>query len=148
MMHPKYFLMLFFLLCFHGLMAQQFPLSFSQSVWEVGDIPQKGLKNQVIQVTNVTESPVGIYQFNPMNPMVSGRARKTLLQAGETTDVHLQMYAHGEKGDFAHKIVVTLIGDKRTAEIIVKGKITEPQPLGVGKIKPDTAGLPVLKVGK
>lgn len=131
-----------------SLQAQQFPISFSESSWDIGSIPKGGLKNKVIKVTNISDAPVGMYQFNPLNPYLSARARKTLLQPGESTEVHLQFQAGVPQGVFESKIQLTLIGDKRTGEISVKALITEPVPLGIGKLKPDTAGIPVIKVGE
>lgn len=131
-----------------GLQAQQFPISFSESVWDMGSIPKGGLKNKTIKVTNVSDAPVGMYQFNPLNPYLSARARKTLLQPGESTEVHLQFQAGVPQGNFESKIQLTLIGDKRTGEIMVKALVTEAPPLGVGKIKPDTTGIPVIRVGE
>lgn len=128
--------------------AQQFPLSFSSSVCDLGTIPKGILKNTVVQVTNISDAPVGIYQFNSMSGYVSARARKTLLQPGEKTDLHIQFHAGAEQGNFESKLLVTLIGDKRSAEIIVRAIIGVPPSLGVGKLKPDTTGIPVIHLNQ
>lgn len=140
-------LILIFLMCLGHttLLAQDFPLTFSVGEWNVGSVPRGSLRNLVIQVTNPTDAAIGIYQFNPMNAAVSARARKTVLQPGETTDIHLQFHAQVPIGNFESAITVTLIGDKRSADIRVKAQVVSAPPTGVGQLKPDTAGIPVLK---
>jgi hypothetical protein len=135
-----------FLLLISFAQAQQFPLSFSSSLCDLGTVPKGILKNTVIQVTNISDAPVGIYQFNSMSGYVSARARKTLLQPGEKTDLHIQFHAGDPQGNFESKIIVTLIGDKRTGEIAIRANIGATPALGVGKLKPDTTGVPVIQV--
>ncbi len=136
------------LLSFAFVQAQQFPLSFSSSVCDLGTIPKGILKNTVVQVTNISDAPVGIYQFNSLSGFVSARARKTLLQPGEKTDLHIQFHAGAEQGNFESKIQVTLIGDKRSEEIVVRAIIGFPPALGIGKLKPDTTGIPVIQLNQ
>jgi hypothetical protein len=139
-------LFIFLLLSIAFVQAQQFPLSFSSSLCDLGTVPKGILKNTVIQVTNISDAPVGIYQFNSLSGFVSARARKTVLQPGEKTDLHIQFHAGAAQGNFESKIVMTLIGDKRSAEIIVRAIIGAPPVLGVGKLKPDTTGVPVIRL--
>lgn len=144
----KIFFLFIFLSVQNFVSAQDFPIQFSAEQWDAGKIQQKRVINKIFQIQNISDQAVGIYQLIPSSPSLSARAKKTLLQAGETSDVHVQLFTDLATGLFEGYITVILIGDKRTYKFPVKAEILEGSPLPVKTLKVDTSGVPVLKIDK